>query len=106
MEMRSEEAQPEEGEQQSSEKDTDFEEGDASSDQESTDEARAGATRRNRIDEPISDYRPFTTRFDEVIGADQLCDEEELLRLRSYLDQQMSSLGGVVTRLATGFSAG
>ncbi|MDV3257067.1 MAG: cobaltochelatase subunit CobT [Sphingomonas sp.] len=100
MEMRSEEAKPEEGEQEGSESDSEFDEGEASSDQEATDEARAGATRRNRIDEPISDYRPFTTRFDEVIGADQLCDEEELGRLRSYLDQQMSSLGGVVTRLA------
>ena len=29
-----------------------------------------------------------------------MCDEEELTRLRAYLDQQMAPLQGVVTRLA------
>src|SRR6185312_9661063 len=31
------------------------------------------------------DYRAFTNRFDETIGAEELCDPEELTRLRSYL---------------------
>jgi cobaltochelatase CobT len=46
------------------------------------------------------DYRAFTTRFDEVVGAEELCDAEELTRLRSYLDKQLQHLQGVVARLA------
>jgi cobaltochelatase CobT len=46
------------------------------------------------------DYRAFTTRFDEMIGAEELCDAEELARLRSYLDKQLHHLQGVVARLA------
>jgi cobaltochelatase CobT len=46
------------------------------------------------------DYRPFTTKFDETIAAEDLCDPEELSRLRSYLDKQLSHLQGVVARLA------
>jgi cobaltochelatase CobT len=49
---------------------------------------------------PQFDYRSFTTRFDEVVGASDLCDEEELGRLRSYLDQQLTQLQGAVTKLA------
>ena len=45
-------------------------------------------------------YRIHTTRFDEEIEADALCDAEELARLRAYLDQQLSHLQGVVARLA------
>ena len=57
-------------------------------------------SRRNWTDEPTTDYHPFSTRHDEVIEAQGLCDEEELTRLRAYLDQQMAPLQGVVTRLA------
>jgi cobaltochelatase CobT len=46
------------------------------------------------------DYRPFTARFDEVVGAEELCEPEELDRLRGYLDKQLSHLQGVVARLA------
>jgi cobaltochelatase CobT len=46
------------------------------------------------------DYRPFTSKFDETIGAENLCDPEELDRLRGYLDKQLSHLQGVVARLA------
>ncbi len=47
-----------------------------------------------------SRYHPFTTAFDEVIEADDLCDPEELGRLRQQLDQQLSHLQGVVSKLA------
>ena len=47
-----------------------------------------------------TDYKPFTTRFDEIVDAADLCDIEELDRLRAYLDKQLSSLSGVVARLA------
>ena len=46
------------------------------------------------------DYRIFTQAFDETIGAEELCDEEELDRLRAFLDKQLASLQGVVGRLA------
>jgi cobaltochelatase CobT len=46
------------------------------------------------------DYRPFTVRFDETVAAEDLCEPEELDRLRSYLDKQLSHLQGVVSRLA------
>jgi cobaltochelatase CobT len=45
-------------------------------------------------------YKAFTTEFDEVVGADQLADPEELARLRRLLDQQLQHLHGVVARLA------
>lgn len=45
-------------------------------------------------------YKVFTRQFDEVIGAEDLCDADELARLRAYLDQQLQQLQGVVGRLA------
>jgi cobaltochelatase CobT len=45
-------------------------------------------------------YKVYANTFDEVIAASDLCDEEELTRLRAYLDKQLSSLQGVVARLA------
>ena len=44
--------------------------------------------------------RPITTRFDEIVDADELCDPEELQRLRDYLDKQLQNLHSVVARLA------
>src|SRR5688500_1070468 len=49
---------------------------------------------------PSFDYRIFTVKFDETVEAGELCDEEELGRLRSYLDQQLVHLQGAVTKLA------
>ena len=45
-------------------------------------------------------YRVFTTRFDQVEDAANLCDPEELGRLRLQLDRQLAHLQGVVSRLA------
>lgn len=45
-------------------------------------------------------YAVFTTRFDETVEAEDLCDGEELNRLRTYLDRQLSHLQGAVSRLA------
>jgi cobaltochelatase CobT len=49
---------------------------------------------------PQFDYRIFTTKYDEVVEAPELCDEEELGRLRAYLDQQLVHLQSAVTKLA------
>ncbi len=46
------------------------------------------------------DYKAYTTRFDETVDADELCDPEELQRLRDYLDKQLQNLSSVVARLA------
>src|SRR5204862_6365268 len=45
-------------------------------------------------------YKAWSTAYDEVIAATDLCDADELLRLRSYLDQQLVHLQGAVTKLA------
>jgi cobaltochelatase CobT len=49
---------------------------------------------------PNFDYRIFTPQHDEEIDARELCDEEELGRLRAYLDQQLVHLQSAVTKLA------
>jgi cobaltochelatase CobT len=76
---------------------------------EMTDEAEMGDSEtaaepwrpRHARNEPRGpDYRPFTAKFDEIIGAENLCDPDELDRLRAYLDKQLSHLQGVVARLA------
>ena len=45
-------------------------------------------------------YRVFTNKFDETVNAEDLCDIEELERLRSFLDKQLVNLQGAVSRLA------
>jgi cobaltochelatase CobT len=46
------------------------------------------------------DYKAFTEEFDEITPATELCDDDELTRLRAYLDSQLTGLQGVVTKLA------
>jgi cobaltochelatase CobT len=51
--------------------------------------------------EPLGQqYHAYTQKFDEIVEADQLCDAEELGRLRNHLDQQLSHLSGVIGKLA------
>jgi cobaltochelatase CobT len=45
-------------------------------------------------------YKVYANTFDQVVVATDLCDDEELTRLRAYLDKQLSNLQGVVARLA------
>ena len=74
------------------------------SDDEDLDAETPGEAKRN--DDPFAnlskdiDYKVFTTAFDETVGAEELCDEEELERLRAFLDKQLANLQGVVGRLA------
>ncbi len=58
-----------------------------------------------RPDLPFSDverwdYKVFTSQFDEVVNAEDLCEAEELTRLRNFLDQQLAPVQGLVARLA------
>ncbi len=55
---------------------------------------------RNDPDDPNNLYKIYTKAHDEVIGAEGLCDVEELARLRTYLDQQLKPLQSIVGRLA------
>jgi cobaltochelatase CobT len=52
-----------------------------------------------QVDDP-SAYRAFSKNFDEIVEAEDLCDADELARLRQQLDQQLSHLQGVVSKLA------
>jgi len=45
-------------------------------------------------------YKAYTTAFDEILDAAELCDTEELERLRRTLDRQLENLHTVVARLA------
>ena len=45
-------------------------------------------------------YSAFTNEFDEIVDADDLCDPDELGRLRQQLDQQIGHLQSVISRLA------
>ncbi|MGO4736387.1 cobaltochelatase subunit CobT [Bosea sp. 2KB_26] len=77
----------------------DWDEEDDSSESEEAGEApRPREGRQN--DRPQTDYKPYTVKFDETVTAEELCDAEELTRLRAYLDKQLAHLQGVVARLA------
>jgi cobaltochelatase CobT len=45
-------------------------------------------------------YKPYTQEYDEIIDAVDLCEPEELTRLRMHLDQQLANLQGIIGRLA------
>jgi cobaltochelatase CobT len=98
-------AEPSDGEAEDGETQEMESQSDMDSDGEPGDEGEEGMmpVRPNR---PLSDlppqfdYKPWTTAHDEEIAATELCDEDELTRLRAYLDQQLTHLQGAVTKLA------
>jgi cobaltochelatase CobT len=97
-------AEPSEGEDQG-ESESESDGSDEMDDAEAGEEGEEGMmpVRPNRpwTDIPDSfDYEVYTEKFDEIIAAPELCDDEELTRLRAYLDAQLKGLQGVVTRLA------
>ena len=98
-EMRAEQSD-EEGDADTTPQEMDLGEDELSDGDDATDSALNAPARRNWDLSPETDYKPFTTRFDEMVEAGDLCDEEELTRLRAYLDQQMGGLHNVVTKLA------
>ncbi|MBI1392261.1 MAG: cobaltochelatase subunit CobT [Alphaproteobacteria bacterium] len=64
------------------------------------DNAKISATRSERPFDSGENYKPYTTEFDEIADAIDLCDEEELVRLRRSLDRQLENMHAVVARLA------
>ena len=97
-------AEPQQGEGEDTEADYDGEDMDDQdgADGEMGDDGMQPVTpqRRNWDHLPKSDYKIWSTKYDETITAIELADEEELNRLRAYLDQQLSNLQSVVTKLA------
>ena len=55
---------------------------------------------RDGDDRPDFSYQVFTRQHDEIAQAPDLCDPEELTRLRAYLDHQLQGLQGAVSKLA------
>ena len=77
--------------------------GETMEDQDDGEAEEAAESRRQQApagDAKDPDYKAFSTKYDEVVAAEQLCDTEELERLRAYLDKQLSNLSSVVARLA------
>ena len=46
------------------------------------------------------DYKIFTTEFDEIAKAETLENQEEILKLRNNLDQQLTNFQNLITKLA------
>jgi cobaltochelatase CobT len=97
-------AEPQEGEGEETEADYDQQDMDDQdgADGEMGDDGMQPVTpqRRNWDHLPQSDYKVWSAKYDETITATELADEDELNRLRAYLDQQLSNLQSVVTKLA------
>jgi len=45
-------------------------------------------------------YKAFTQDYDEMVEAVELCEPDEIARLRQHLDQQLAHLQGIIGRLA------
>ena len=46
------------------------------------------------------DYKIFTNEFDEIVKAETLENQEEILKLRKNLDQQLTNFQNLITKLA------
>ncbi|MDP9096497.1 MAG: cobaltochelatase subunit CobT [Pseudomonadota bacterium] len=94
-------AQPEEMESDTAEQEGQDEADDDSATAEGED--RPGGPQQQR-EKPVADdhqsYRAYSKANDEEIDAEDLCDADELSRLRQQLDQQLQHLQGVVSKLA------
>jgi cobaltochelatase CobT len=69
-------------------------------DEDPTRPGQPGFQPRSRGKDTDAAYRPFTSECDEIVEAEKLCDPDELTRLRALLDQQLSHLQSVISRLA------
>ena len=45
-------------------------------------------------------YKSFTKKFDEIVPAPELCDSDELVRLRNSLDKQLDNMENIISQLA------
>ncbi len=64
------------------------------------DEKNSEQVTQKKIDNIDLNYKVFTTRFDEVIKAENLENSDEATKLRKNLDQQLIGFQDVITKLA------
>ncbi len=69
-------------------------------DEETSQDANATMGQQSQSGDNGDHYKPYTTEFDEIAEASDLCDPEELLRLRRTLDRQLENFHAIVSRLA------
>ncbi len=78
--------------------------GDVPEDAEDGEAEEASESRRPPPGAPVErkapDYKSFTQKFDETVHAEDLCEADELERLRAYLDKQLQNMSSIVARLA------
>ena len=55
---------------------------------------------KNNFENFYLDYKIFTTKYDEVVKAENLENAEEALKLRKNLDQQLIGFQDIITKLA------
>jgi cobaltochelatase CobT len=75
-------------------------ESDTTGDEGDTPLENSGAESEVVFDAPPTTYRAFTTTFDEITEASELCHADELARLRLMLDKQVSPMQSLIIRLA------
>ena len=93
-------AQPEEMEGEAADQETDQSDEDAAATEGDDRPGGPQPRRENRAADHENTYKAYTRLFDEEVEAENLCDPEELTRLRQQLDQQLQHLQGVVAKLA------
>ena len=67
---------------------------------EDTGESLERVTQKLNINKKNIEYKVFTSKFDEIAKAENLEKEEEILRLRKNLDQQLINFQDLITKLA------
>ncbi len=95
----SEDGQSDEQDTSIDDEEMDIEEGEVDADEDSWIE------NRSKLEELLKkvgeqEYKVYTKDFDEEVKAEELCDSEELARLRSRLDQLMESSKNAIAKLA------
>ena len=101
MDVRSDASDAADEQGETGEEETTDAEGEGQGGDEGEDGAAPARPDRPAADTPgFLDYKAYTTRYDELIEAGDLCEPDELTRLRAYLDQQLTHLQGAVTKLA------
>ena len=65
-----------------------------------SDQTPENSPQRSNMSNSAAPYNVYTTSHDEVVKAEELCEPEELDRLRGYLDGHMAGLSSVISRLA------
>ena len=77
--------------------DMDMDEAGAEADPDESPESLIDETGRIAVD---VNYEAYSSKFDEIIRAEELCDSEEMIRLRQLLDQQLQALHHATSKLA------